>query len=600
LPDRRLLEQVMREVVPSARGARDDLSAAQDLVYQALATDDGETRVRLAQKALATCPDCADAYVLLAESTDSIDEAHRLYAEGVAAGRRALGREFDGLVGHFWGYLESRPYMRARAGLADTLWHSGRRDEAVEHYAEMLRLNPNDNQGLRYPLLSALIQLDRDTEAQALLERYDEDCSAHWVFSRALLAFRREGDSAGARKFLSAAQKANRHVVKYLLGERAIPSNLPEYVAFGSKEEAAGYVSGALGDWKETPGAITWARRRTASPPRPKHEPEPPELPPVPALPILLAVPQVEGETWQVGSRRLPGPFREENQLRHLWVLLVIENKSGCVMSLNLQAEPPDADMLRRVVAAAILHPAVGPSRRPAKIQVGSGDDLAALATLLDPLAVAGAVMPRLDVLNEAIDDLEKSLGTETPPLSGLLEIPGVSREQVGRFFEAAAAFFRQKPWRLVAGDRAFRVDAPGTGRGPWSGVVMGQSGVELGFALYDNPAMLKKVLSGQVSGKRSFDSMAAISVTYCEEDHVPATDVEAAEQFGWPIASPEAYPLAMRVDPGVRFRSPESWELELLTKCLEAIPGFLTDGKKQTSPVAMAADEIVLSWSEP
>lgn len=40
--------------------------------------------------------------------------------------------------------------MRARAALAGTLWRLGRREEAVDHQRELLRLNPNDNQGLRY------------------------------------------------------------------------------------------------------------------------------------------------------------------------------------------------------------------------------------------------------------------------------------------------------------------------------------------------------------------------------------------------------------------------------------------------------------------
>ena len=60
----------------------------------------------------------------------------------------------------------------------------------------MLRLNSNDNQGVRYLLLGALVDLDRDDEAQHLIERYDHDSSAEWAYTTALLAFRREGDSA--------------------------------------------------------------------------------------------------------------------------------------------------------------------------------------------------------------------------------------------------------------------------------------------------------------------------------------------------------------------------------------------------------------------
>jgi hypothetical protein len=102
----------------------------------------------------------------------------RLYEQGVAAGERALGQEaFQRDAGHFWGILETRPYMRARLGLARSLWTAGRRDEAVRHLQDMLRLNPNDNQGVRYTLAGFLLFLDRDKALRQVWasERDDED-----------------------------------------------------------------------------------------------------------------------------------------------------------------------------------------------------------------------------------------------------------------------------------------------------------------------------------------------------------------------------------------------------------------------------------------
>src|SRR5215217_8161002 len=93
---------------------------------------------------LKVSPDCADAYVLLAEEdAGSLEEARELYQKGVEAGERALGREtFEEEAGHFWGILETRPYMRARQGLAVCLRELGEREEAIEDYREMLYLNP--------------------------------------------------------------------------------------------------------------------------------------------------------------------------------------------------------------------------------------------------------------------------------------------------------------------------------------------------------------------------------------------------------------------------------------------------------------------------
>ena len=54
----------------------------------------------------------------------------------------------------------------------------------------MLRLNPNDNQGIRYELASCLMK-SGDTEAlKELLKEYDEDGSPLWLYTQALLAYR--------------------------------------------------------------------------------------------------------------------------------------------------------------------------------------------------------------------------------------------------------------------------------------------------------------------------------------------------------------------------------------------------------------------------
>ena len=93
LPDRRAMEGVMRGLLGGLVGPREEtpLSKAQDLMYQAFGSHDPKERVKLAKQALELSPDCADAYVLLAEHTKSRKEALDLFEKGVAAGERALG-----------------------------------------------------------------------------------------------------------------------------------------------------------------------------------------------------------------------------------------------------------------------------------------------------------------------------------------------------------------------------------------------------------------------------------------------------------------------------------------------------------------------------
>jgi len=241
-------------------GKRRAIDVAQEVIYDAWEAPTKKRRIALARKALEISPDCADAYLILAETeAASIEDVINLYRQGLEAGERAIGKKaFKNDVGHFWGLLETRPYMRARAGLAECLRAEGKPEEAVEHYWDMLRLNPNDNQGIRDLLMPCLIELGRDKDAEKLFKQYKEDGMAVWIYSRALLDFRKHGDSAISDRSLKKALEENRHVPDYLLGRKKMPRYIPDYYGFGDENEAVLYAYGNRGAWKVTPGAMEW------------------------------------------------------------------------------------------------------------------------------------------------------------------------------------------------------------------------------------------------------------------------------------------------------------------------------------------------------
>jgi tetratricopeptide (TPR) repeat protein len=211
-------------------GAKQDVGyQAQQLIYQAFESRDPRRRVELSRQALAIWPDCADAYVILAEMTRDPTEATELNRNAVEAGERALGANaFVEDVGHFWGILETRPYMRARLAFAQCLWAAGKRDEAIENYRGMLLLNPGDNQGVRYILAACLLDVGRDDQVAELISHYNDDASAAWAYASALIAFRRQGDSEDARQLLAEAKSTNPHVPAYLTGKKKMPKQLPD------------------------------------------------------------------------------------------------------------------------------------------------------------------------------------------------------------------------------------------------------------------------------------------------------------------------------------------------------------------------------------
>lgn len=269
--DRRALEGDMSRLTTQGRGEMQageaELAAAQEMMYHAWEESNPAKRITLAHDALEISEDCADAYVLLAEEeADTVSRALEYYRAGVAAGERALGSEyFQEYAGHFWGLLETRPYMRAREGLAKMLWRLNRKQEALAEYQEMLRLNPNDNQGIRYLMVELLLEMEEYDQLRELLKRYRNDWSAVWTYTQALLAFRRYGAKATAARALAKAFEQNPHVPPYLTGKKRIPNQLPNYLGMGDDREAIWYASDHLNFWRRTPGAVEWLTKELAA-----------------------------------------------------------------------------------------------------------------------------------------------------------------------------------------------------------------------------------------------------------------------------------------------------------------------------------------------
>lgn len=250
-------------VLPKTKPAT-PLEQAQDLCFDAWDAPSPRRAVALAKEALRLSPDCADAYnILAAMDAQSPEEALLLYEQGVAAGERALGAKFfEENKGYFWGITETRPYMRAREGVAQCLWMMGRTQEAADHYRALIELNPNDNQGNRSALLAIHFQQGRIEDAEELLKRYPDDALADFAWGRVLAAILR-GDEKGARRHMREALRMNPHVGAYLSGKKRMPKHIPQSVDWGQPSEAAAYVRLFGSAWRSRPEAMDWLRQQT-------------------------------------------------------------------------------------------------------------------------------------------------------------------------------------------------------------------------------------------------------------------------------------------------------------------------------------------------
>jgi len=99
------------------------------------------------------------------------------------------------------------------------------------------------------------------------------------------------------------------------------------------------------------------------------------------------------------------------------------------------------------VLVQAMQHPAAGEPHRPTGLQVRAEERCESLRPHLEEIGVELAVAEELDQIKEVFNQMCAPVCGKPPP--GLLDMPGVTPDQVGGFYQAAASFFRQAPWIL-------------------------------------------------------------------------------------------------------------------------------------------------------
>src|ERR1017187_7217427 len=241
--------------------SNDASATAQDLFYEAMDAPTDEEELALLEKALKL--DAGNVDVLRAlfchENFSEVEEIDFLRKLVQLAETRLGPKAFKEFAGQFWGFHETRPYMRVREMLAEHLRLAGKLEEAVVEWQEMLKLNPGDNQGVRYSLLPCLLILQRLEAARKLFEKFPEEFEWNAVFAwgRVLERFL-SADLPGAETALAVARKQNPHMQVYVKGHRQIPKTSPEAYAPGSKEEAICFADIVRAAWEKYPAALKW------------------------------------------------------------------------------------------------------------------------------------------------------------------------------------------------------------------------------------------------------------------------------------------------------------------------------------------------------
>ncbi|CCM02821.1 uncharacterized protein FIBRA_04933 [Fibroporia radiculosa] len=244
-----------------SREAQRNLDKAEDLCRR----KKPEKAIPFLLKALED-PNNLDAAVQMAFLMPNLDMSVSVLDGAAQRGREHMVRIFGpqafddegSTVGHFWGLIETRPYMRVLQALVRTTFEKKDYARSADTIIETLRLCPGDNMGQREWLGSILLKAGRPADALSFIQAWLQpdvvrtgnppprggcafpppsqkpftqqqvDNVDYWegafAYTGALAVFKLWGDCELARQFLFIAAKINPHVLQKILARIDQPS----------------------------------------------------------------------------------------------------------------------------------------------------------------------------------------------------------------------------------------------------------------------------------------------------------------------------------------------------------------------------------------
>lgn len=309
---------------------------------------------------------------------------------------------------------------------------------------------------------------------------------------------------------------------------------------------------------------------------------------------MLRALPRAADVRWAGRRRQARVAIQEEGKLpEYPDAILWMEQPSGLVVHAAIVPRNAASSVILRTLVDAMSGQHTGPevsggtARRPGVVTVQSQVWATHLSSALAPLeieATARYIEPEMAELFDRLEahfaeNVSETFGGVRAPVMRYLSRPATTPGDVARLFAAAAAFYRARPWTVLADDRwidlAWSRPPRSDGAEPQHAiaVVMGHGGQTFGLAVYFNPADLMCLLVGVGVDVLRSD---ALSVVYDSEAHTDPDLVAEIHEHGWPVAARRALPTAMRMSPDAPPRLVAGDELELAAAALDAVREFV------------------------
>jgi tetratricopeptide (TPR) repeat protein len=191
--------------------------------------------------------DCCHHLGAIEWDRNRMDRARKYFETGYRIGLLSIPEGFDGKLP--WGWLGNRPFLRAAHGYGLALEKQKRVLEAAEVFEFILKVNPNDNQGIRHLLPEVYLNARAPAKTRAILEAHGPDGMN--LYTMCLIEIL-DGRYREALRWLCRAVGHNPYVPDLVTSRETFATlEIGEYVAVGRPDEAVEYLRKLIPHWRK-------------------------------------------------------------------------------------------------------------------------------------------------------------------------------------------------------------------------------------------------------------------------------------------------------------------------------------------------------------
>lgn len=289
-------------------------------------------------------------------------------------------------------------------------------------------------------------------------------------------------------------------------------------------------------------------------------------------------------EAWVMERRAVDIAIAELGDVIKPEVLVCISPKNGAIIGATVVPQGNPVDETVAWALGCMLSPHAGRPRRPASVTL-TGNSLPEIRPLLEEIGVSVNVEPES---HPAVEELVKMLlgQFESGGARPYLAQRGMNVNTVTEFFQAAAEYYRLKPWTFFEYETPAGLVIFGKNTEQYFPVVMGIEGQTLGLTLYRSIDGLLEMFDAEEDeefmdlGQHTW----SLGFSYDAFQELPDDVQRECLKNQWPLASPEAYPGAIVIDPDAETvaREVTNEELTDLTIATLAMTEFLRAHEKE------------------